>query len=106
MRTSNRRQFVLQIVAASTALGGIDASAQGAGPRLSETDPQAVALGYKDDSSKADEKKYTKHTSAQTCANCQLYQGKASDTAGGCALFQGKQVAAAGWCSAWSKKAG
>ena len=64
-----------------------------------------MALGYKDDSTKVDAKKYPKHAPAQTCANCQLFQGKATDATGGCPLFAGKQVAAAGWCSAWNKKA-
>ena len=106
MSTSTRRHFVLRIVAAGAALGSLDAGAQGAGPKLSESDPQAVALGYKDDSSKVDAKKYPKHAAVQTCANCQLFQGKATDATGGCPLFPGKTVAAAGWCSAWNKKAG
>ena len=105
MSTSSRRHFVLRIVAAGAAIGSLDARAQPAGAKLSESDPQAVALGYKDDSTKVDAKKYPKHAPAQTCANCQLFQGKATDATGGCPLFAGKQVAAAGWCSAWNKKA-
>ena len=73
--------------------------------KLDEKDPQAVALGYVADSSKADKKKYPKHTADQNCHNCTLFQGKATDAAGGCALFAGKQVAGKGWCSAWVKKA-
>lgn len=106
MSNSSRRHFVLQLVAAGAAGVGLDARAQGAGPKLSESDPQAVALGYKEDSTQVDAKKYPKHASTQTCANCQLFQGKPTDATGGCALFPGKQVAAAGWCSAWNKKAG
>ena len=106
MSHSSRRHFVLQIVAAGAAIASLDARAQGAGPKLSEADPQAVALGYKDDTTKVDAKKYPKHASDQKCSNCQLFQGKASDATGGCALFPGKQVAASGWCSAWNKKAG
>jgi high potential iron-sulfur protein len=106
MSTSSRRHFVLQIVAAGAVIASLDARAQGAGAKLSESDPQAVALGYKDDTTRVDDKKYPKHASTQTCANCQLFQGKAGDALGGCALFPGKQVAAAGWCSAWNKKAG
>lgn len=67
-------------------------------------DPQAVALGYVPDATKADKAKYPKHTADQTCANCALYQGKAGDATGGCPLFAGKTVAAKGWCSAWAKK--
>ena len=73
--------------------------------KVDEKDPQAVALGYVADSTKADKKKYPKHDNAQMCGNCQLFQGKATDAAGGCPLFAGKQVATKGWCSAWAKKA-
>ena len=106
MSTSSRRHFVLQIVAGAAGIGSLDARAQGAGPKLSESDPQAVGLGYKEDTTKVDDKKYPKHAPDQKCASCQLFQGKATDASGGCALFAGKQVAAAGWCSAWVKKAG
>jgi hypothetical protein len=70
-----------------------------------EIDAQAVALGYKPDSTKVDATKYPQHAVTQNCANCQLYQGKAKDPTGPCPLFAGKQVAAAGWCTAWNKKA-
>jgi hypothetical protein len=79
MSTSSRRHFVLQIVAVGTAIGSHDARAQGAGPKLNESDPQAVALGYKDDTTKVDAKKYPKHAPDQKCSNCQLFQGKATD---------------------------
>lgn len=106
MSTSSRRQFVLHIVAAGATIASLDAGAQGAGPKLSESDPQAVALGYKDDTTKVDAKKYPKHTPDQKCTNCQLYQGKPTDPLAACALFAGKQVAGPGWCSAWNKKTG
>lgn len=99
----DRRQFVVQISAAGGALLAGQAMAQLA--PLPETDPQAVALGYKADTTKVDAAKYPKHAATQNCANCALYQGKAGDAAGGCPLFAGKQVAAKGWCSAWAKKA-
>ncbi len=106
MSISNRRAFMLQIVAASSALAATQVRSQAAGPKLEESDPQAVALGYKDDSTKVDGKKFAKHDASQTCANCQLFQGKATDAAGACPLFAGKQVAGKGWCSAWVKKGG
>ena len=74
-------------------------------PALAESDPQAVALGYKADSTKVDKAKFPKHEAAQKCNNCALYQAKATDAMGGCPLFAGKQVAGPGWCSAWVKKA-
>lgn len=98
---SSRRVF-LMTVSAGTAAFSVGARAQAL---LSETDPQAVALGYVADASKVDTKKYPKYAAGQVCANCMLYQGKPGDASGGCPLFAGKQVAAKGWCSAWVKKA-
>ncbi len=106
MNTSNRRTFMLQVVASGAVLSASQAMAQGAAPKLSETDAQAVGLGYKLDTIKVDAKKYPNHAATQNCASCQLFQGKPKDAAGGCPLFTGKQVVATGWCSAWAKKAG
>jgi len=106
MNTSNRRTFMMQFVASSAALSAGQAMAQAVGPKLSESDPQAGALGYKQDTTKVDAKKYPNHAASQNCASCQLFQGKAKDASGGCPLFAGKQVVATGWCSAWAKKAG
>jgi hypothetical protein len=101
MSQTNRRIFMLSLVAGSSALAASAARAQAA---LPESDAQAVALGYKVDTTKVDKKKYPKHEDSQTCANCQLYQGKPADAAGGCPLFPGKTVTKNGWCSAWVKK--
>ena len=101
---TNRRQFIIQVsVASGAAAAGHHAFAQGAA--LAESDPQAVALGYKADTTKVDAKKFPKHEASQKCNNCQLYQDKPTDAMGGCPLFAGKQVAGPGWCSAWVKKA-
>jgi High potential iron-sulfur protein len=105
MNNRNRRTFMLQVVATSSVLAAVRAHGQTAGPKLEESDPQAAALGYKQDTTKVDGQKYPKHEAAQTCAVCQLFQGKPKDAAGGCLLFAGKQVAGNGWCSAWAKKA-
>ena len=102
--TTSRRQFVITLAATGAALG--TATQVAAQANLDEKDPQAVALGYVADTTKADAKKDQKHENAQQCSNCALYLGKAADAAGNCPLFAGKQVAAKGWCSAWAKKAG
>ena len=102
MSSSNRRSFMMQVVAASSVLAAGQAMAQA---KVDEADPTATALGYKADSTKVDAKKFPKHAADQKCGNCSLYQGKAGDAAGNCPLFAGKQVAANGWCSAWAKKA-
>ena len=100
---NSRRQFLI-LSAAGTAALSLSNLAQ-AQAMVSETDPQAQALGYKADTTKADTKKFPKHTNEQKCSNCALYQGKADSATGGCGIFAGKQVSANGWCSAWAKKA-
>ena len=95
------RRVFLMTLSAGTAAISLGARAQAA---LTETDPQAVALGYAADGTRVDAKKYPKYAAGQNCANCALYQGKAADAWGGCPLFAGKQVAGKGWCSAWAKK--
>ena len=100
---STRRQFIQIVPAGCAALVvGSNAFAQA---MVDEKDPQAGALGYVADTTKADKKKFPKHAADQSCGNCALYQGKAGAAAGGCPLFAGKQVAGKGWCSAWAKKA-
>ena len=100
----NTTRRVLLITAAATAATiGTGAHAQ-AQPKLDEKDPQAQALGYVADATKADAKKYPKYAAGQACSTCALYQGKAGDAAGPCPLCAGKQVAAKGWGSAWAKK--
>lgn len=102
MKNSHRRIFLMHLAAGSAA---VSFGARAQAPKLDENDPQAVALGYKHDTTKVDSKKYPKHEATQKCANCQLFQGKAADAWGPCPLFTGKQVAGGGWCSAWAKKA-
>ena len=74
-------------------------------PMVSDKDPQAAALGYASDATKADKAKYPNYAAGQQCSSCVLYQGKAADPAGGCPLFAGRQVSAKSWCSAYAKKA-
>ncbi len=96
-----RRVFLLTLATTGAALA-TPASAQAL---VDERDPQAIALGYVADAKRVDVKKYPKFAAGQICANCALYQGKATDKAAGCPLFAGKQVAGVGWCTAWVKKA-
>lgn len=103
MSNPSRRTFVISVAAGSAGLAASHAWAQAA--TLSESDPQAVALGYKADATKVDKAKYPQHQVTQMCHNCQLFQGKASDATGPCQLYAGKLVSAKGWCSAWVKKA-
>ncbi|MDL2337588.1 MAG: high-potential iron-sulfur protein [Pseudomonadota bacterium] len=104
MSLTNRRTFMLQVVAGGSALAASQVMAQAA-PMVAETDANAVSLGYKADATKVDAKKFPAHKPTQMCGNCALFQGKATDAAGNCPLFAGKQVAAKGWCSAYAPKA-
>jgi hypothetical protein len=97
---TTRRVFLMTV---SAGAAGVGVSAFGQ-DMVDEKSPQAVALGYVSDATKADVKKFPKYAAGQMCGNCALYQGKAADPAGGCPLFAGKQVSAKGWCSAWAKK--
>lgn len=103
MSNPSRRVFVMSVVAGTGALAAARASAAPAAA-LSETDPQAVALGYKADATKVDKAKYPQHVATQVCGGCNFFQGKPTDGMAPCQLFAGKQVASKGWCSAWAKK--
>lgn len=94
---NTRRLFLTSISIASLGLA-MDARAEGA---LDEKDPQALALGYVSDASRADAVKFPKYSPGQACGKCVFFQGKPGDAAGACALFGGKQVKAQAWCSNW-----
>ena len=94
--TSRRRFIQIVPVAGAALLTARVAQAE----MLDEASPQAKALGYVADATKADKAKYKQYTAGQDCANCGLYTGKAGAAAGPCSLFPGKEVAAKGWCSA------
>jgi len=96
-----RRVFLMQAVAA-TGLAGAAAGAR-AQTKVEEGDENAVALGYKHDTTKVDGKKYPNHKADQKCHNCGFWQGSATDTWAGCAMFGRKQINGAGWCMAWKK---
>lgn len=123
-KSQSRREFlkaagigaVLAVPAANALsgqlLGASEAHAQAAPTMVKETDPNAVALGYKEDATKVDVKKYTKRAGAdgktQFCYNCQFFQAKTKDPkteAAVCTLFAGKAVKGAGWCNSWAKRA-
>ena len=102
MHARHPRRVFLMTLAAS---GAVLASRAQAQALVGEKEPQAVALGYVADAKNVDAKKYPKFAAGQNCANCALYQGKATDKAAACPLFAGKLVAGPGWCNAWAKKA-
>ena len=101
---NSRRRFIkltaIGLAAAPFANALLSGTANAA-DMVSETDPQAAALGYAPDATKSDKRK----DATAFCHNCALYTGKAGDAEGPCAIFQGKLVHANGWCTAWSKTA-
>jgi len=99
----SRRHFMLLAASfASTTVLSTEARADA--PLLAENDPTAQALGYKMDAAKVDQAKFAQYKAGQTCANCQLYQGKPGSETGPCPTYGGKLVYAKGWCSAYVKK--
>jgi len=96
-----RRVFMLAAGAISATAATSLARAQA---HLDEKDPQAVGLGYVEDSAKADQKKFPQHAASQTCERCALGQFKTGESYANCTLFPGKQVNAKGWCSAFVKR--
>jgi anaerobic selenocysteine-containing dehydrogenase len=100
---ATRRRFIKISVAglAATPFAALFSGEAQAVDTLSESDPTAVALGYKADATKAPGRK----DKTATCSTCSLYSGKADAADGPCAAFGGKLVSAKGWCNAWAKKA-
>ena len=99
---NSRRIFLAQL----TALSCPTLHAQGNSKQLDEASEQAVALGYKHDTTKVDAKRYPQHKPAQRCNNCSFWQGKPDDAWAGCAMFGRKQIAGPGWCQVWAKASG
>jgi hypothetical protein len=101
---SSRRTFLITSIGVASTLA-LSREAFAAPQKVSESDPTAIALGYKEDASKVDKAKFAKYAAGQDCGNCSFYQGKASDPWGACPMFGGKLVSSRGWCSAYNKKA-
>lgn len=99
----SRRRFIRLTVAGASALplAGLVGTAH-AQAKVDPNSPQAKALQYVADATKAPMRKDPK----AFCDNCQLYTGKPGAAEGPCAALGGGLVAAKGWCTAWVKKAG
>lgn len=103
MQTS-RRTFILASVGAASSLA-LTRQALAAPEKVSESDPTAIAMGYKHDAKLVDKAKEPKYVAGEHCATCQLYQGKAGADWGPCPIFGEKLVNHDGWCKAYTKKA-
>jgi hypothetical protein len=71
-------------------------------PHLDAKDSQAIALGYVENATQVDAKKYPAYVKGSRCDNCLLLQGSSGAAYRPCNLFAGKLVSAAGWCSSWA----
>lgn len=92
----------LALGAAAAAAAGARMS-RGAEPaKLDVHDPSAIALGYVENASQIDAKKYPKYVAGSNCDNCLQLQGKPGNNYRPCSLFPGKLVSVSGWCSAWT----
>ena len=92
--------LALGVTAAALPIGrGRSADAPG---KLDVHDPAAVALGYVENASQVDTKKFPQYVPGSSCENCLQLQGKAGDNYRPCGLFPGKLVSVSGWCSGWA----
>jgi hypothetical protein len=100
---TSRRNLLkgLALGAAGAAIGARAASGADTA-KLDVHDPHAVALGYVENASQVDAKKYPQYVAGSNCDNCLQLQGKPGNNYRPCALFPGKLVAVSGWCSAWT----
>ena len=75
---------------------------------LSESDPTAQDLGYKEDNTKVDTTKFPKKAGEagknQKCSACTFYSAIDAKR-GDCQIFVNNTVNSNGWCSNWEKKA-
>jgi len=99
-----RRSLVknLGVAAAVTAVLPPRQSQAAEPPHLDVKDPAAIALGYVENASQVDLKKYPAYIKGTNCENCLLLQGTTGSHYRPCNLFPGKVVAASGWCSGWT----
>jgi hypothetical protein len=99
----NRRSLVKSLAMAAAAVAIFRSGKTRAAelPHLDVKDPAAVALGYVENATQVDAKKYPAYVTGSRCDNCLLLQGS-SGAYRPCNLFTGKLVSVAGWCSGWS----
>jgi hypothetical protein len=99
-----RRSLVqtLSLAAAAAALLPARRSQAAELPHLDAKDPAATKVGYVENASQVDPKKYAAYIKGSTCENCLLLQGTTGSHYRPCNLFPGKAVSVSGWCSGWT----
>ncbi len=103
-KTFSRRALIrgLLVGSAITSMAAPRRSFAQSAPRVDVKDPTALAVGYVENISQLDLKKYPGYLKGSTCENCALLQGSAGENYRPCSLFAGKLVSVSGWCSGWS----
>lgn len=104
----SRRTFLHKLMISAGAPALLSGRALGENPpppvNLEESDPVAMALGFKLDTTKVNARKYPRHADDQQCNGCTLYQGKPGEAIGPCLTVGRKLVPGAGWCTVFVKK--
>lgn len=99
MQSHNRRTFVMQVIAGTTALAASSARVAAEEEKVTEADPYAKSMGFRLDTNQVDQARYPRHDAAtQQCNKCQLYSGKPGDAYGPCSFYGGRLVSPNGWC--------
>ena len=70
---------------------------------VSESDPKAIAVGFRLNSSSVDGDKWKQFEPRQSCRTCALYKGLLSELNGPCLFFSGRWVPATGWCAQYEQ---
>jgi High potential iron-sulfur protein len=99
-----RRTFIRSLGLAAGAAAFLQARNARAAepPHVDVKDPAAVALGYVENATQVDVKKFPTYVKGSTCEDCLLLQGKEGNAYRPCNLFPGKLVAVKGWCTGWT----
>ena len=104
MKRSLSRRAIVKTLALGTA-GSVLATRNsfGAEPKtLDVKDPAAAALGYVENASQVDPKKYPAFVKGSNCENCMQLQRTAGNNYRPCSIFGGKLVSVSGWCAGWT----
>jgi len=99
----SRRDVVARLAVAAGLAALLPATSKSAdAARLDVNDPAALALGYVENASRVDTKKYPGYVKGTNCENCLQLQGKPGNNYRPCSIFPGKLVSVSGWCSSWT----
>lgn len=101
MQTRERRIFLLQVIAGTTALTTQLSARAAEGPRptvaVKESDAYPKSMGFRLKTEDVDQAKYPRHDVKQRCSECQLYSGEKGEEQGPCSFFK-RLVPPDGWC--------